>query len=328
MSLQNKTQIITIFILFSSFLYGSILKNYKVESSSFDISTSILNGTSYEIVYQTDGKLSELIWNLDNINLLELDYNLILKNDIRINTRIKTNFTAETSTMEDFDWDSDFDDVSNGEWTDYSKSDTEVNEVYQFDFYFEFPAYSNSFFNLYLLAGYKEDSFKWDAIGGEYIYSSSSFRDISGEFNDIATISYNQYFQTPYFGFSLNRDYKKAYMNAVIKYSAMVFANDEDTHHLRDLYFEEEFEWGEMLDFNFSISYKLSTDISFFSSFNYLKYYLNSGSTKVTDLSDGSITTYGDGSAGIEHESYAFSLGVKLDFDFNNKTETQYSNIK
>jgi plasminogen activator len=97
-------------------------------------------------------------------------------------------------------------------------------------------------------------------------------------------------------------------------YSGAVIAKDEDTHHLRDLYFEEYFEGGKMLGLILRGEYNFTENFAILGSVDYSKYYLNKGYTIETDLTDGSTTTYGEGSAGIENETSMISLGLNYKF--------------
>lgn len=283
-------------------------KIYSNEKISLEFNYANLNGTANEIVYwssASDKKISELVWELDNVKLIGIDTSYNPNENIRLNLNFYTNFSTGKSEMTDYDWTNYY----SNDWTHWSNSPTDINGVYKLDLNLQYTAMVRDYLGFFIITGYKVDIYKWVANGGEYVYPSES-----GTFDDVPVISYNQYFNVPYIG--VGAIFEKANFTLVSKliYSSAVTAKDEDTHHLRDLYFEEYFDNGEMAQINIKGKYSLTDNFEITGAFDYTEYYNNKGYIIETDLTDGSTTTYSEGSAGIENNTSIISLGFNYKF--------------
>ena len=286
-------------ITFNSFSYKKL---------SLDVNYANLNGPANEIVYwssSSDKKLSELIWNLDNVNLIGVGTTYNINENGSINFDFYMNADTGKSDMTDYDWTN----YNSSNWTHWSNSPTDITKVYKLDLNFKYISSVRENLDFFIMAGYKLDIYKWVAIGGDYIYPSES-----GSLQDIPVISYNQYFNVPYVGLGAVLNMSNFSFTGKLIYSGAVIAKDEDTHHLRDLYFEEYFEGAKMLGLILRGEYNFTENFAILGSVDYSKYYLNKGYTIETDLTDGSTTTYGEGSAGIENETSMISLGLNYKF--------------
>lgn len=311
-----------------SILYTSI---YLFAFDLYEVSLSSINGTSKEIVYDDGKKLSELTWRLDDVDLLGLKGTYISNDKVVVNASIKINTGNPDSTMDDYDWLSDVHD----DWTHWSHHpETKVKEVFKFDVNVQGMLYQNRSNTIYGLLGYKYDTFKWVASNtGDYVYTSvdnsacnndssidctynNNYRDRKwSSTDDSAGITYNQYFNGVYIGAGLiNTFFQNIVINGEVKYSSMFSANDEDTHHNRDLYFEENFEDVSLLQMAFNLKYLINKQFSFFLGYSYLEYELTKGNTYVTDLSTGIKYYSGEDTAGISHESSIYTYGLKIAF--------------
>lgn len=296
------------------FFYLSMLfmlisfNSFSDNKLSIDVNYVNLNGTANEIVYwssSSDKKLSELIWNLDNVNLIGVGTTYNINENGSINFDFYMNADTGKSDMTDYDWTN----YNSSNWTHWSNSPTDITKVYKLDLNFKYISSVRENLDFFIMAGYKLDIYKWVAIGGDYIYPSES-----GSLQDIPVISYNQYFNVPYVGLGAVLNMSNFSFTGKLIYSGAVIAKDEDTHHLRDLYFEEYFEGGKMLGLILRGEYNFTENFAILGSVDYSKYYLNKGYTIETDLTDGSTTTYGEGSAGIENETSMISLGLNYKF--------------
>ncbi|MBP6407164.1 MAG: omptin family outer membrane protease [Fusobacteriaceae bacterium] len=296
------------------FFYLSMLfmlisfNSFSDNKLSIDVNYANLNGTANEIVYwssSSDKKLSELIWNLDNVNLIGVGTTYNINENGSINFDFYMNADTGKSDMTDYDWTN----YNSSNWTHWSNSPTDITKVYKLDLNFKYISSVRENLDFFIMAGYKLDIYKWVAIGGDYIYPSES-----GSLQDIPVISYNQYFNVPYVGLGAVLNMSNFSFTGKLIYSGAVIAKDEDTHHLRDLYFEEYFEGGKMLGLILRGEYNFTENFAILGSVDYSKYYLNKGYTIETDLTDGSTTTYGEGSAGIENETSMISLGLNYKF--------------
>ena len=287
-----------------------VLMNINVfsdEKTSIEFKYGTLSGTANEIVYwntTTDKKISELIWNLDNVNMAGIELGYHIDERAKISADFYMNYNTGKSDMTDYDWTN----PNSTNWTHWSNSPTNI-DVYKFDFNMLYSSQILENLDFFVTAGYKLDIYKWVAIGGDYIYPSES-----GSLQDIPVISYNQYFNVPYVGLGAVLNMSNFSFTGKLIYSGAVIAKDEDTHHLRDLYFEEYFEGGKMLGIILRGEYNFTENFAILGSVDYSKYYLNKGYTIETDLTDGSTTTYGEGSAGIENETSMISLGLNYKF--------------
>lgn len=293
-------------ILFISLTINLYAKGF---SWDFRVDTGLLNGEANELVYRTDGsKLSELIWGLEDVRLAGIGTSLNTAYNIKINFDFYMNYNEGKSTIEDYDWA----DTSISDWTHWSKSDTDITEVYKYDLNVELFSFHIKSVKYYFLAGYKEDIYTWKAYGGTYIYSSKgNFRDDINNFSDELLLSYRQDFRAPYIGLGSNYGSKRFDLEGEVLYGNNVDASDEDIHHARNLYFEDFFEDGEYFGISLKGKYNFTKSLSLIVSYDYEKYLLNKGWTKVTNLNTGYTSSYNYNSAGIENESSMYTVGLE-----------------
>ena len=101
---------ILILLLFISTLYSNDIVNRQISITSLDT-------TSHELVYDPNGgkKLSELIWDAQQVQMLDFkfDYLISRKSFIQVNYKINLSIDA---TMDDYDWLKD----DTSDWSDWS----------------------------------------------------------------------------------------------------------------------------------------------------------------------------------------------------------------
>lgn len=292
------------------FIMSFLLINIYIFSNgttNVEFKYGTLSGTANEIVYwssTSDKEISELVWNLDNITLAGVELGYTIDERAKISADFYMNSNTGKSDMTDYDWMN----YNSNNWTHWSNSSTNI-DVYKFDFNLLYSTQILENLNFFITAGYKLDIYKWVAIGGSYTYPSGS-----GTFQDIPVISYNQFFNVPYIGLGTVLNMSNFSFTGKLIYSGTVIAKDEDTHHLRNLYFEEYFEGGKMLGIILRGEYNFTDNFSVLSSIDYSKYYLNKGYIVETNLTNGSTTTYDKGSAGIENTTKQITLGFNYKF--------------
>lgn len=300
---------ILIFIMINIFI---LAEGYEVR-----VETGILNGVAHELVYKdTAGtKLSELIWNLEGVNLIGLGGSFSRSENFKINGDLYFNYQKETSTMEDYDWVLP---ISN--WTHWSYSPTETTTVYKFDLNYEYEIIMNSI-SLSLLGGYRLDYYDWVAIGGNYIYSDKNgghFREYVGSWPDNQVgISYEQTFSTPYFGFISKWQGDKISLGTKLIYSPFVYATDKDIHHQREnggMVFEGVFENGNFFEIDAKGQIELFDNLVATLSYMYSKYLTNTGYYTGYYLGTGEEYYGGYGSVGLDNETSTISLGLTYKF--------------
>lgn len=294
-----------------TFLFTALYLAAKELPYALEIETSMLNGEANELVYNNDGsKLSELIWGLDDVKLVGIGGKYTFSDNLKFKANLYMNYQEGSSSIDDYDW------LYTGmEWTHWSNSPTKINDVLKYDFNFIFNFIPLEFGSVFFTVGYKEDTYNWDAYGGTYIYSDTDnggFRDQIGTFSNTLLLSYKQNFKTPYIGLGVAWEEDFFSFNALLKYSNMVEAIDEDMHHARDLYFEDFFEEGEFIGLKINGSFGLGSNIYLGAFFEFEKYLLNKGWTRTTNTNTGAVSVSGDGSAGIENESS--TIGISLQY--------------
>ena len=295
-------------IIFVFISLGLFAENYEIR-----VNHGFLQGVGNEYVYKDNQgtKLSELIWNLESVKLIGMGFTYGTERPYSINADFYANYMKSTSDMDDYDWV-----LPISDWTHWSNSPTDINGVYKLDVNLQYKIPLNSF-SLLFLAGYKYDVYKWVASGGTYVYSDddgSNFRGYKGNLPDTPGISYNQFFTIPYIGVGASLGGDSFSIESKLLYSSAVSAKDEDTHHLRDLFFEDIFEEGTFIQVNLLGKYKLTDSIGINGSYIYEEHLVNKGYTVTTDLTDGSKDTSGYGAAGIANKVSTISLGLNYNF--------------
>lgn len=293
---------IIFFILINSFVLA--------EELELKFSTGLLNGVAHELVYKDSAgtKLSELIWNLENVPMASVG---IGYRGIKVD--LDFNYIAGESTMDDYDWL-----INSTEWTHWSNSPTEIENVIKLDLNYEFLVEMGNL-NLGILTGYKFDYYNWVASGGTYIYSNDNTGDRAktGTFPDVPGISYEQFFSAPYFGLSgrLQFDLFNGYINFL--YSPLVYATDKDIHHLREnggMVFEGVFEKGSFFELNAKGEISINDNFIMNISYDYSKYFTNKGYYTGYYIGTGEKYSDGYGSVGLDNETSTISLGLTYKF--------------
>ncbi len=313
---MNLTSRILIFILVT---YNVVFANQTLDttqikrSKSISLDISTINGTSKEYVYEGHDKISELIWRLNDVKLLGITSSIDITPKVTFSGMFKMNINTFQSTMDDYDWLA----LSlTDKWTDWSNHpDTTVKRVLKIDINFKHKTIITKNGNLYTQIGFKHDQFKWTAKGGSYIYSRNALRDTTGNSpNGMPVISYNQYFNSLYIGLGTNYKKQNLIINTHILYTPSVKIKDEDTHHARNLYFEDSFSNGTLIEYGLNLSYIINKQFSFIASYITTDYKLRRGDTKVSDANTGEVYGIYLDSVGISHKSNLLSCGIKYSF--------------
>jgi plasminogen activator len=148
-----------------------------------------------------------------------------------------------------------------GNWTDESRHpDTSLDQGTILDLSMSVLALQTGPFSLRGVAGYKNDTWKWSARGGTYIYSTEYYgaRDASGSFPDVEVISYEQQYSIPYVG--VGADWAKSAFRVEVHllFSPFVSASDTDYHYLRGVLFEGDFSGGTYLGLGLSAGWEFA----------------------------------------------------------------------
>ncbi len=272
-----------------------------------------LNGESNELVYNEDGsKLSQLIWKLDNIFMLNAGLSFKPASWIKFNADVWVALNEGDNTMDDYDW------LVSGwaEWSDWSHhEDVDLETGLMFDINAEIPFYSHMNTTFSALVGVKRDNWEWVARGGSYVYSSYYLYDTVGDFpaGELG-ITYEQTWTVPYVGFSFYSVLTNWDFSGRVIFSPLVQGEDEDTHHMRDLLFEEDFDSSWMWAADFAATYKFTPNWGLTGLISYQFYDEAEGSTTITDLTTGQKYYYPGDVAGADNT--ATILSIRLDYTF------------
>lgn len=321
----NSSAIVKWLILgFSSLLsVGAADTIANEQQKEWRVSLGKLNGELGEYVYDPDGsfagipgyKLSQLNWQINSVSVLGIGLTLHMDEQVRVNFDYWKNVAEGDGTMDDYDW------LYPGlDWSDWSHHEnTPVKEVSRLDFNGEFQLFHSAALikSLNGVVGLRRDHFAWESIGGYGIYSVNAYRDTPVVFPDVPGISYQQTFTAPYFGLNLQSASDigvPVRLTLGLRYSPLVRGEDVDIHHLRSLRFETDARngtwYGVDVKADFAIDDRLSLNLSYFNQ----HYSEMKGGMMVTDLVTGGQAFYGGDSAGLDHSSSMFSLGIRSDF--------------
>ena len=299
---------------------GSIITVADNTGSGFSLQASImaLTGENHEYVYAGandiglpyDYKVSELIWDIDSLWMAGGVASLQIGNLIRINLGGWTGINKGSGSMDDYDWL----EPSTSQWTDYSHSDVDIETAYSIDINVSYQFIDLGPCKLHAVIGFKEDYWEWSDYAGTYIYSSQNgFRDITGDFGGVNAIDYNQTFDIPYVGIKATLDKNRIHASAYLQYSTFVYANDEDHHILRDIYFNESFYNGNYFALGIDATLDITDAIFITCSLNLQSIPEFTGDMTMTDASTGQTISVSD-AAGISSDlaAIAASLGWKF----------------
>ncbi len=296
---------------------------------SISISTGVLNGESEEYVYDGSSKLSKLTWDLDNVPVIGIDTSVKLNDKFSVNFSGWTKISESSGNMEDYDWylgDSE-------PWTDYSSSDTELDEAYMLDINTSYLLYKKDSSSITGELGFRHDRYKWNAYGGYGTYSNyyaTTFDDFfrTGDvvFDDEKTISYDQEFYAPYLGLTFNTKKDKWVISSYVRGSLWAWGEAKDVHYYSgytvndsiyvsgsdSVTYKDEFENIAYLSLGLNIGYTIMENLMINLSGNFQKYFRETGDD-TEYYSDGTTYYYEDG-AGTSNYSYMVSLGATYIF--------------
>ncbi len=286
----------------------SISVNDSVVVVSGRMSLGVLNGEAHELVYdaQSGKKISELIWDMDNVLMLGAGVTVSPVNWLRLKADVGIAVTEGEGNMDDFDWlASNYDGYT--DWS--SHDDLEIDEGLTLDLNAEFAILRHNQSVLFAIAGFRHDNWSWVARGGDYVYSTTYLGDTVGSFPDgVEVISYEQTYDTPYIGIGFQADLTPVTLSGRVIGSTLVSAEDEDTHHLRNLLFEEDFDNGDMIGIDFAVTYKFNERMALTGSFQYLEFNEVRGETKMTDLGTGQSVVFSGDAAGADNETSTLAV--------------------
>ncbi|WP_320047097.1 omptin family outer membrane protease [uncultured Ilyobacter sp.] len=275
---------------------------------SISISTGVLNGESKEYVYDnflgTDQKVSELTWGLDNVLMVGAETSIGLTDRISLNFGAWFNTSDGSNSMTDYDWRTGEDE----KWTDYSSSNSDLEEGMMLDANFDIVIISKHNYSLSGVLGFRYDKFRWSSYDVSGVYSSKyiAYDKLDGYYyedefriQDVElygdNIDYEQKFFTPYIGLDFNYKINKWVFTSYVRGAMWAWGEATDIHYYPDdgTYTLNQDFWGYPAG---SVSYPDSSE----------------SSTSIDEVDNMYYISLGLGVNYLFTET--FSLGLSLDF--------------
>lgn len=264
-------------------------------------SLGLREGEAREVVYDDAHRLSELQWEMKGLVWAGMELSVRTGGRWSFAAGIWTALTRGDGEMRDYDWM-----VPGWDWTDYSRSETDIDEAWSADLNAAYRVFTWTGGAASLVAGYQRDTTRWSDRGQEFLYSESAFRDTPGHFGGAALIDYEQTYDIPYLGVQVeSRGTARWGWQAYARYSPLVRARDWDHHILRDLHFEGDFSGGDYWAAGAAVSRSLTKNWSLTAALQAQWIPEFRGDMRIVEIAE----TYADG-AGIEQESVALTVAL------------------
>lgn len=284
--------------------------------AEISVGTSYLTGQSHELVYDpfTGEKISELIWDLNDVVLLGAKMALESDNGLSVHLRVDA-AVAGQGYMEDYDWRGR--DIGYHDWTDVSwHDDTDLDAYVAVDARFGARVFKKKGLSLHLMGGLASRIMKWTAYGGEYLYSAGTINSsadlyiASGTFPNVPVIEYQQIFQYPYAGLGFAARGSRLSLETALLGAPFVKGSDTDHHLLRALRFDDETYGARMIGAEAALAYQATERVSFEAQARYEAILEGRGPTVLTDMLTGDAFLIGGDASGMDHQSLQLGLSI------------------
>lgn len=289
-------------------------QNQQWSMGPVDISlgAGYLTGRSQEKVYdpQSGSKASHLLWDIEQAPTLHAGLTVEPSPWLSLALRGWSKVDSGDSSMVDYDWQSEL----NSSWSHRSEHpDTRLIRAYQAEFAASFWLLRQAAWQFGVLAGYQRTHYKWEAKGGSYIYSDTGFRDLVGNFPDGELgITYQQTYKAPYLGLTGRYQWQDWQIDASLKASRWVDAEDYDIHHARDTTFADTGNGSRLRAGSLGVTYRLTERASLRGQLDYQEFSEGKGKTRVEERGVREVV-HGDAS-GMSNRSVQGSLGLRYRF--------------
>ena len=311
-----------LFLLFSTYIYSLTWKDITFTAGA---STDYYSGEVREIVYPgtgwTNNYLSELIWQIDNIAMLNAHLGASL-NKFSLNISAGTALNKGTGEMDDYDWG----DYSITDWTNWSNSDIFLDKSFILDTSLTYSIKPNTNTTIPIGIGYKLNYLNWSDKAGKYIYfwdftNNNYFPNVqAGNFGGIPGINYTFVQNIPLItvGISFRKKAITGKINA--SYSPFIYAWDLDHHIMRGFFFLDTFNANHWYQLKVEIGYNDRRKGKLFCSLQFEELPEIKGDTSVynEDPADPTKTGTPAGSykdaAGLASKILTISIGYKYQF--------------
>lgn len=292
----------------SSFAYQQPVNDaaiYQMDKFSISAGVGYLGGESNEYVYEYDGStLSQLNWKIEGASVIKGDMNVDFLPWFSANINGWTTISTNNAQMDDYDWQI----AGQSHWSDWSHhADTDLNYANNIDINMRGWLLQNQHIKLGATVGYQVSEFDFLAKGGCYEYANGLFTGCfpMGQ----PGIGYNQTFDTVYLG-AVGKYRKDNFeLNATLKYSPWVDANDVDEHYLRGLTFTESGDNSQFTSATLTAGYYFRQHAKLFFEAEYNQYSNGKADTTYSDsYGDIYYIPYG---AGLGNHNYVLSIGIQ-----------------
>ena len=287
--------------------------SWQWDRAQVSLGVGYLTGRSQEKVYdpQSGAKISQLFWEIEQAPTLHAGFSLDPSPWLTLSLQGWSKLDSGDSTMTDYDWLSE----QESAWSDRSyHPDTRLIRAYQAEFAASFWLLREADWQLGLLAGYQRTHYKWEAKGGSYTYSSDwGFRDMTGTFPDGEVgITYQQTYKAPYLGLTGRYQWQDWQLDATLKGSDWVDAEDYDIHHLRSTTFAGTGEGSRLRAASLGLAYRFSEQLSLRGQVEYQEFTEGKGKVKIDDGASREVIE-GD-AGGMSNRTVQASLGMHYRF--------------
>jgi len=289
----------------------TITINEKVMVVSGRMSLGRAAGEAEETVFipELGHQLSKLQWDINDVFMLGLGGSVAPLSWLKLNADVWFKINDGDGTMDDYDY--FLLDYGYTDWSHHENVDLTKGLIFDVNAELTFYRWEKSAF--FGILGFKHDNWKWEARGGDYVYSTYSLYDTVGSFaDDQLVITYEQKFYAPYLGigFSSDLDVTPITFSGRFIYSPLVSAEDKDQHHLRGLVFEEDCDDGKLYAVDLNGAYRFTRNFALMASYHFQKYDRVRGGTTITDLGTGEVSKYRGDVAGIDNQLGIFALSA------------------
>ncbi|EKD26782.1 MAG: peptidase A26 omptin [uncultured bacterium] len=295
--------------------------SFKAE---FGIETAMVNGSSREYVYESQIKLSELVWEIDDAIMLGAVGSVQFNEKVGLNVGSWSMQDSSDGQMEDSDWLDPYEQVE----THYSFHRTTLDKGNVFDINAAYTFLTltgeevtsmnpnktlDTKYSLQGLIGYKKEEWKWTARGGYYVYGINSpyYSTSFGMVDDVETIKYEHETSIPYFGACINLSGDEFGVNAFLIYSKWVEVEDEDLHLSRDIRYREHFNDGEFWGCGLNLKWNITDRLMVLGSYNWEDVKKVYGATEIYLDGDSALIPWG-----AAFSQRKESIGVSLAYKF------------
>ena len=212
--------------------------------------------------------------------------------------------------MKDYDW-------MNGDrvnYTDYSRSDTEITTAWMLDANVSFDFCRAEDFAAYLFAGMRWQQWEWECAGrNDYLYAEQNGK----WYSDNAHVC--DYRQTLYFAYiGIGGTWKLTEtldLSAYLSWAPAYAGEDHDEHLAAEKDFKDTFDYdgGNVYAGGVTLGWHVAEHATLSFSLDWQKATLHEGDLKLMDYSYGEYSEVPDG-AGIKNEYVALSCGLTYAF--------------